>query len=186
MTMDCDCSHQIKRCLLLGRKAMTNLDNVLKKQRYHFTAKGLYSQICVFSSSHVWMWELDHKEGWPLRNWCFQTLGLEKTLESLLDCKEIKVVNPKGNKPWIFIGRTDAKAEAPILWLADVKSRLIGKALMLGENEGKRRGWMTEDEMVGWHHWLYGHESEQTLGDSEGQGSLACCRPWGSKELDTT
>ena len=122
-------------------KAMTNLDSVLKKQIYHFADKGLYSQICVFSSSHVWMWKLDHKEGWALRNWCFRTLVLEKTLESPLDCKEIKLVNPKGNKPWIFIGRTDAKAEAPILWPADVKSLLIGKALMLGKTEGKKRGW---------------------------------------------
>ena len=166
------------------RKAMTNLDSVLKKQRYHFADKGLYSQICVFSSSHVWMWKLDHNEGWALRNWCFRTLVLEKTLESPLDCKEIKLVNPKGNKPWIFIGRTDAKAEAPILWPADVKSLLIGKALMLGKTEGKKRGWQRIRWLDSITDSMYMNLSK--LGDSEGQGSLTCCRPWGSKDLDTT
>ena len=162
---------------------MTNLDSVLKKQRYHFAEKGLYSQICVFSSSHVWMWELDHKEGWAPRSWCFRTLVLEKTLESPLDCKEIKLVNPKGNKPWIFIGRTDAKAEAPILWPADVKSLLIGKALMLGKTEGKKRGW----QRIKWLDSITDSMDMNLskLGDSEVQGSLTCCRPWGSKELDT-
>ena len=166
---------------------MTNLDSVLKKQRYHFTDKGLHSQICVFSSSHVWMWELDHKEGWAPRNWCFWTLVLEKTLESPLDCKEeIKLVNPKGNKPWIFIERTDAEAEAPILWPPDVKNQLIRKVFDSGKDWRQVEKGMTEDEMVGWHYWLTGHESEQAPGDGEGQGSLACCRPWGRKELDTT
>ena len=96
--------YEIKRHLLLGRKAMTNLDSVLKKQRHHLANKGPYSQSYRFSSSHVLMWELDHKEGWALKNWCFRTEVLEKTLESPLDCKEIKPVNPKGNQPWIFIG----------------------------------------------------------------------------------
>ena len=97
ITVDGDCSHEIKRWLLLGRKAMTNLDSVIKKQKHHFGNKGLYSQNYGFSSSHVWMWELDHKEGWALKNWCFQIMVLEKTLESLLDTKEIKPVHPKGN-----------------------------------------------------------------------------------------
>jgi len=121
----------------------------IKKQRHYFTAKGPYSQSYSFSSSHVWMWDLDHKEGWALKNWCFWTMVLEKTLESLLDCKEIKPVNPKENQPRIFIGRTDAEAEAPILWPPDVKNWFTGekKNLMLGKKaeEGADRGrdgWM--------------------------------------------
>ena len=110
----------------------------IKKQRYHFASKGPYSQSYGFSSGESWMWELDH-EGWALKNWCFQTVVLEKTLEGPLYCKEIKPVNPKGNQPGIFIGRTDAKAEALIFWPPDVKSWLIGKDLMLGKTEGKRR-----------------------------------------------
>ena len=172
-----DCSHEIKRCLLLGRKAMTNLDNILKN-RYHFANKDLYRQSYGFSSSHVWMWELDHKEGWAPKNWCFWTVVLEKTLESPLDCKEIQPVNPKGNQPWIFIGRTDA--EAPMFWPPDAKSWLTGKDLDSGKDWRQER--MTEDEKVGWHHWHNGHEFEQTLGDGEGQKSLAYCSPWGRKE----
>ena len=99
----------------------------IKKQKHYFANKGPYSQGYCFSSSHVWMWELDHKEGWVPKNWCFWTVVLEKIPESPLDCKEIQPVHPKGNQPWIFIGRTDAKAEAPILWPPDVKSQLIGK-----------------------------------------------------------
>ena len=125
ITADGDCSHEIKRCLLLGRKAMTNLDSVIKKQRHHFTDKGPSSQSYGFSSGHVWMWELDHEEGWVPKNWCFWTVVLEKTLESPLDYKEIQPVHPKGNQSWIFIGRTDA--EAPILWPPDVKNWLIRK-----------------------------------------------------------
>ena len=114
----------------------------IKKQRHYFADKGPYSQSYGFSSSHVHRWELNHKEDWAPRNWCFQTVVLEKTLESPLGCKEIKPVNPKGNQPWIFIGRTDAKAEAPILWSPDGKSWLTGKTLMLGKIEGRRRrGW---------------------------------------------
>ena len=156
---------------------MTNLDSILKS----FANKGLFSQSYGFSSSHVWMWELDYNEGWMPKNWHFWTLVLEKTLESLLDSKEIKTVNPKGNQPWIFIGRTDAEVEAPILWPCDAKSWFIGK------DPGKRcweklrarekgNGW--EDEMVGWHHWLNGCESEQTHGNSDGKRSLACCNTW--------
>ena len=138
-TADSDCSHEIKRCLLLGRKAMSNLDDIFKKQRHYFANKGLSSQSYGFSSSQVWMWELDHKEIWALKNWCFWIMVLEKTLESPLDGKEIKPVNPKGNQSWIFIGRTDAEAETPILWPPDVKNWLIWKTMMLGKIEGGRR-----------------------------------------------
>ena len=117
ITADGDCSHEIKRRLLLGRKAVTNLDNILKSLDITLPTKA-----CGFSSSHVWMWELDCKEGWVLKNWCFWTVVLEKTLESPLYCKEIKPVNPKGNQSWIFIGRTYAEAEVPIFWPLDVKS----------------------------------------------------------------
>ena len=139
ITADGDCSHKIKRRLLLGRWTMTNLDSVLKSRYITLLRKVCwqrYSQSYGFASSHVWMWELDHKEGWAPKNLCFWTVGLEKTLESLLDCKslgpsldskEIKPVNTKGNQPWIFTGRTDAEAEVPILWLRDVKSWLFGK-----------------------------------------------------------
>ena len=133
---------------------MTNLDSVLKKQRYHFTDKGLHSQICVFSSSHVWMWELDHKEGWAPRNWCFWAVVLEKTLETPLDCKEIQTVNSKRNQSWISIGRTDA--EALILWPADVKSWLVRKDPDAGKDWRQEKTRMTEDEMVRWHHRLSG------------------------------
>ena len=122
ITADGDCSHELKRCLFLRRKAMTNLDSILKKQRHHFANKGPSSQSYGFSSSHIWMWELDCKEGWMPKNWCFWTVEMKKTLESPLDSKEIQPVNPKGNQPWIFIGRIDAEAEAPIIWPPDVKS----------------------------------------------------------------
>ena len=131
--------------------------------------------------SHVLTWELDHKEGWVLKNWCFWTVVLEKTLESPLDCKEIKLVHPKGNQSWIFIGRTDA--EAPILWPPDAKSWHMQRADAGKDRRQEEKG-MTKDEMAGWHHRLDGHEFEQALGDGEGQGSLACCSPWGRKELD--
>ena len=133
------------------------------------------------------MWELNHKEDWAVKNWCFWTVVLEKTLESSLDCKEIKPVNPKENQPWIFIGRTDADAEAesPIAWSPDAKSRLTGKDPDAGKDRRQEKG-MTEDEMVGWHDPLIGHEFEEAPGDGEGQGSLACCSPWGHNESDTT
>ena len=132
------------------------------------------------------MWELDHKESWVLKNWCFWTLLLEKTLESPLDCKEIKPVNPKGNWPWIFIGRTDAEAEALILWPPDAKNWLIGKDPDTGKDWRQEEKGMTEDEMVGWHHLLNGHGFEQAPGVDDGQGSLVCCSPWGCKESDMT
>ena len=127
------------RHLLLGRKAMANLDHILKSQRHYFADKGPSSQSYGFSSSHVWMWELDYKEGWAPKNWCFCTVVLEKTLENPLDCKEIQAVHPKGNQSWIFIGRTDAEAEAPILWPPDVKNWLVRRPWSWGKTEGRRR-----------------------------------------------
>ena len=153
-------------------------------QRYYFANKGPSSQGYDFSSSHVWMRELNYKDSWMPKNWWFWTVVLEKTLESSLDCKEIQSVNSKGNHPWIFIGRTDAEAETPLLWPPDGKNWLIGKDLDAGKDWGQEKG-MTEDEMIGWHHQFNGHEFEQTLGDGKGQGSLVCCSPWGHKELDT-
>ena len=154
---DGDCSHEIKRCLLLARKAITYLDIMLKKQRHYFADKGPCSQNFDFSSSNVWMWELDYKEGWALKNLCFWTLVLEKTLESPLNCKGIKPVNPKGNESWILIGKTDAEAEAPILWPPDAKNWLIGKAPDAGKDWRQEEKRMTEDEMIWWHHRLNGH-----------------------------
>ena len=139
-----------------------------------------------FSSSHVWMWELDYKESWVPKKWCFWTVMLEKTLESPLDCKEIQPVNPKGNQSWTFIGRTVAEAESPIVWPSDAKNWLIGKYPDSGKDWRQEEKGTTEDEMVGWHHWLDGHEFEQALGDGKGQGSLVCCSPWGRKEAGTT
>ena len=132
------------------------------------------------------MWELDHKESCVLKNWCFQSLVLEKTFESLLDSKEINPINPKGNQPWLFIGRTDAEVETPILWPPNVNIWLIGKDPDAGKEWRQEEKGMTEDEMVGWHHQLNGQEFEQTPGDSEEQASLVCCSPWGRKELDMT
>ena len=129
---------------------------------------------------------MNHKESGVPKNWCFQTVVLEKTLESPLDHKGIKPVNPKGNQAWIFIGRTDAEVEAPILWPPDVKSWLTGKDPDAGKDWGQEEKGVVEDEIVGRHHRLNGHEFEQTPGDSEGQGSLACCSPWGHKESDMT
>ena len=148
-----------------------------KKQRHYFANKVMF-----FSSSHVWMWELEHKEGWVPKNWYFWTVMLEKILESPLDCKEIQPVSPKGNESWIFIGRTDAKAETPILWPPDVKNWLIWK------DPDSRKDWRQEekgttvDEMVGWHHRLDKREFDQAPGVGDGQGSLAWCSPWVCKE----
>ena len=129
------------------------------------------------------MRELDHKEGWMSKNWFFRTPVLEKTLENLLNCKEIQPINPKGNKPWIFIGRIDTETEAPILWPPDGKNWFTG-ARMLGNVEGKNKG-SAEDGMVRWHHWLNGHKSEQTSGDSTGQRSLACMLPFTGSQSQT-
>ena len=138
ITADGNCSHEIKRHLLLGRKSMTNLDSILKSRNY-FAKRSPSSQSFGFPSSHVWMWELDYKESWALKNWCFWTVVLEKTLKSPLDSKEIQPVHPKGDQFWVFIGRTYAEAEIPILWPPDVKSWLIGKDPDVGKIEGGRR-----------------------------------------------
>ena len=143
------------------------------------------SQNYGFSGSHVWVWE-NYKESWVSKNWCFWTVVLKKSLERPLDCKEIQSVHPQGNQSWIFIGRTDAEVETLILWPPDAKNWLIWKDPDAGKDWRREEKGMTEDEMVGWHHWLYGHECEQTPGVGAGQGSLACCSPWGGKELDTT
>ena len=127
-----------------------------------------------------------YKEGWAVKNWCFWTMALEKTLESPLDYKEIQQVHPKRNQSWIFIGRTDAETETPILWPPETKNLFIRKYHYAGKDWRQEEKGTTEDEMVRWHHWLDGHEFEQTLRAGDGQGSLACCSPWGHKELDTT
>ena len=166
------------------KKSYDQPRQLIKKQRHYFANKVQYSQSYGFSSSHVRMWELDHKEGWTPKNWCFWTVVLEKTLESPLDGKEIQPVNLKGNQHWIFIGRTDA--EAPILWPPNAKNRVIGKDPDAGKDWKQEEKGMTEDKVAGWHHWLNGHEFEQAPGDDEGQGSLACCSPWGPRESDVT
>ena len=161
ITADSDCSHEIKRRLLTPwKESYDQSRRHIKKQRRYFANKGPSSQGYGFSSSRVWMWELDYKEGWVLKNWCFWTVVLEKTLESHLDCKEIQPVHPKGAQSWVFIGRTDVEAETPILWPPDVKSWLLGKDPDAGKDWRQEEKWMTEDEMAGWHHQLNGHEFE--------------------------
>ena len=157
----------------------------IKKQGYYFANKGPSTQSYGFYSSHVWMWELDYEESWDQKNWCFWTVVLEKTLESPLDCK-IEPVHPKGNQSWIFIGRTDAEAETPILWPPDAKNWLTGKYPDAGKDWRREEKGTTEDEMIGWHHQLDGHEFEQVPGIGDGQGRLASCSPEGHKESDTT
>ena len=157
---------------------------MLKKQRHHSADKGLSSQNYGLSSNYVWMWKLDHEEGWA-QNWCFWTVVLEKPLESPLDCKEIQPVHPKGNQSWIFIGRTDDEAEIPIVWPPDVKNWLIWKDPDAGKDWRQEEKGTTEDEMVGWHHWLNGHEFEQVqemMKDMEAWHSA----PWGHKDSDMT
>ena len=185
ITADGDCSHEIKRCLLLGRKAMTNLDSILQSRDITLPTNVRLVKAMVFPVV-VWMWELDYKESWALKNWYFWTVVLEKALESPLDCKEKKPVHPKGNQSRIFIGRTDAVAETPILWPPDAKNWLIVKDLDAGKDWRQEEKGTTEDEMIRWHHQLNGHEFEQAPGVADGQGSLASCSPWGRKELDMT
>ena len=132
------------------------------------------------------MWELDCEESWVLKNWCFWTVVLEKTLESPLDCKEIQPVHSEGDQPWDFYGRNDAKDETPVLWPRHAKSWLIGKDSDAGRDWGQEEKGTTEDEMTGWHHWLDGRQSQWTPGVGDGQGGLVCCNSWGHKELDTT
>ena len=148
-------------------------------QTHYFANKGPSSQSYGFSSSHVWMWELDYKESWAPKNWCFWTVVLEKSL------KEIQPVHPKGDQSWVFIGRTDAKAETPIFWPPDAKSWHTSKDPDAGKDWWLEKG-TTEDEMVGWHHWLDGHGFGWTCGVGDGQGHLVCCGSWDLKESDTT
>ena len=148
---------------------------------HYFANKGRSSQIYGFSTSHVWMWELDYKESWAPKNWSFWTVELEETLESPLDCKESQPVHPKRDQSWIFIGRTDAEAETPMLWPPDAKNWLIGKKPWCW---GRLKAGAEGDDR-GWHHRLDGHEFEQPLGVDDGQGRLACCSPWSHKKLDT-
>ena len=155
------------------------------KQIYYFVNRGPSSQGYSFSISHVWMWELDYKEIWVPKNQSFWTVVLEKTLESPLDCKEIQPVYPKGDQSWVFIGRTDVEAETPILWPSHAKSWLIGKDPDAGKDWGQEEKGTTEDEMVGWHHWLNGHGFGWTLGVGDGQGGLDAA-VHGIAELDTT
>ena len=157
ITPDGDYSHEIKRHLLFGRKVMTNLDSIIKKQKHYFINKDPSSQGYGFSSIHVWRWELEYKESWELKNWCFWTVVLEKALENPLDCKEIQPAHPKGDWSWVLIGRTDVDAETPILWPPDAKRWVIWKDPDAGKDWGQEEKGTTEDEMVGWHHWLNGH-----------------------------
>ena len=158
----------------------------IKRQRHYLANKGPSSQSYGFFSNHVWMLELNHKESWVLKNWCFWTVVLEKTLEGPLECKEIQPAHSEGDQPWDYFGRNDAKAEAPVLWPPDGKSWLIGKDSDSGRDWRQEKKGTTEDEMAGCHHWLDGRESEWTPGVGDGQGGLACCDSWGCKESDMT
>ena len=177
-----DLNHKIKRHLLLERKVMSNLNSILKSRDITCQLRSIRSKLWFFQY-HIWMWQLNHIEGWVPKNWCFWTVVLEKTLESPLDCKEIQPVDPKGNQSWMFIGRTDAEAEAPILGhlMRRTKNWLIGKYPDAGKDWVQKEKGTTEDGIFGWHHWFNGYQFAQTPGDSEGQGSLACCSPRGRK-----
>ena len=166
ITADSDCSHKIKRCLLLGSRVMNNLDSILKSRDITLPSSQGYG----FSSGHVWMWDLDYNESWAPTNWCFWTMVLEKALESPLDCKEIQPVHPKGEQSWMFTGRTDAEAETPVICPPHAISWLIGKSPDAGRNWRQEEKGVTEDEMVGWHHQLDGHGLELTLGVGDGTG----------------
>ena len=179
ITADGDCSHEIRRYLLLGWKTMTNLDRILKSRDITLPTKVHIVKAMVFP---VVMYGC---ESWTIKKAEHWTVVLEKTLESALYCQEIKPVNPKGDQPWIFIGRTDAEAETPLLWPPGAKSHLTGKDLDAGKNWRQEERGMTEDEMVGWRYWLNGHDLEQIPRDDKGQESLVCCSPWGCKESDT-
>ena len=168
------------------RKSCDQPRQHIKKQRHYLVNKNLSSQSFGFPSSDVWMWDLDCKESWAPNTWCFWTVTLEKTLESLLDCKEIYPVHLKGNQSCIFMGRIDAEAETPILWPPDVRNWLTWNDSDAGKDWRLEQKGTTEDELVGWHHRLSGHEFEQALGVGDGQGGLACCSPWDWKEWDRT
>ena len=167
---------------LVPWKKSCDQHNILESRDITLPTKVHLVKAMVFPVIMLRMWELDRKEGWAPKNWCFWMVVLEKTLESPLDSKEIQPVHPKGNQSWIFIGRTDAEAEAPILWPPDGKSQLIGRHLDARKDWRQEKKGTTEDEMVGWHHWLDGHEFEQDPGVGEGQGSLEWGSLWGHKE----
>ena len=177
ITADGDSSHEIKRCLLLGRKVMTNQDSILKSR-----------DITLPTKVHLVMYGCESWtiKSWVPKNWYFWIVVLEKTLESHLDCQEIQPVHSKGNQSWIFIGRTDTEAETPKLWPLDARNWLTGKDPDAGKDWRWEKKGTTENEMFGWHHWLNGHEYEQAPGVGDGQGSLAYCSPWGHKESDMT
>ena len=156
-TADGDCSHEIKRRLLLGRKVMTNLDSIWNCRDITLPTNVHFIKVIVFSVV-VYGCELDCEESWAPKNWWFWTVVLEKTLESPFDCKEIQPVHPKGDQSWVFTGKTDVEAETPILWPPDAKNWLVWKAPDAEEDWGWEEKGTTEDEMVGWHHWLNGHE----------------------------
>ena len=180
ITMDGDCCHEIKRHLLLGRKAMTNLDRILKSRDITLQTKVHRVKAMVFP---VAKWKLNHKKGWAPKNWCFQTMVLKKTLESSINWKEIKPVNPKGSQFWIFIGGTDLKLKLQYFGHLIQTANSLEKTLMLGKTERRReRGW----QRMRLHHWINGHEFEQALGDGKRQESLACCSPLGQRELNAT
>ena len=183
ITADGDYSHEIKRHLLLGKKSMTSLDSILKSRDTTLPTKVHLVKAMVFQCScmnvRVGLWT-----NLSMKNWCFWTVVLEKTLESPLDCKEIKPVHPKGDQFWVFIGRTDVEVEAPVLWPPDAKSWLIWKDPDAGKDWGQEGKGMTEDEMVGWHHRLNGHGFGWTLGIGDGQGGLACFDSSCHKKLD--
>ena len=160
--------------------------HLIQKQRHYFANKVLSSQSYVFSSSHVWMWELDYKESWAVKNWYFWTVVLEKTLDIPSDCKEIQPVHLEVDQPWDFFGRNDAEDETPLFWPPHANSWVIGKDSDAGRDWGQEEKGTTEDEMAGWHHWLNECESEWTPGVGDGQGGLVCCDSWGHKESDTT
>ena len=164
---------------------MTKLDSILKSRDITLSTKFHLVKAMVFQWSCM-DWELDYKESWALKNWCFWTVVLEKTLESPLDSKEIQPVHPKGDQSWVFIGRTDVETETPVLWPPDEKSWLIWKDPYTGKDWGQEDKGMTEDKMAGWHHRLNGHGFGWTLGVGDGQGDLACCSSLGCKESDTT
>ena len=184
ITADGNGSHETKNAYS-WKKSYDQPRQHIKKQRHYFVNKGPSSQNYGFSSSHVWMWEWDYKESWAPKNWCFWTVVLEKTRESPLDCKEIQPVHPKGDQSWVFIGRTDVEAETPIVWPPDAKNWLIWKDADYGKDWGQQKG-TTEDETVGWHNQLDGHEFEQAPEVGDGQGGLGCCSPWGRKESGMT
>ena len=175
------CSQEIKRHFLLGRKAMTNLDSIFKSRditlptKVHLV-KAMAFPVVMYGCESWTVKKAEHRRINAFELWCW----------SPLDCKEIRPIHPKGNQFWIFIGRTDAEAETPILWPPDAKSWLIWKNPDAGKDERREEKGTTQDEMVGWHHQLNGHEFEQTLGVGDGQRSLACCSPWGCKVSDKT